>query len=156
MDIPRNQFGFPDTDERVPSHTSDETNAEIRERTLRNLRRFVGASKPAIDARIAELRREWDIERVLGMNAAAVSLVGIGLGVGIDRRYLVIPALVAGFLFQHSIQGWCPPLPMFRKLGVRTSAEIHAEILALRILRDDFNTRARGADAALSLALSKV
>ena len=155
MDIPRNQFGFPDTDERVPSHTSQETNADIRERSLRNLRRYVGASKPAINARIAELRREWDIERVLEANASAAVLIGLGLGVGVDRRYLVLPALVAGFLFQYAIQGWCPPLAMFRKLGVRTSAEIHAEILALRILRDDFTVRARGAEAALSLALSK-
>ncbi len=154
MDIPRNDYGFPGTDERVPRHTSDSSNARIHERTLQNLRPFVRALKPAINARIAELHREWDIERTLEANAAAVALFGVALGVGIDRRFLAIPALVAGFLFQHAVQGWCPPLPVFRRLGVRTSAEIHAEILALRILRDDFSAKARGAEAALSLALS--
>jgi hypothetical protein len=152
MDTPRNAYGFPGTDERVPLHTSDSNNYRIRERTLENLRPFVGASKPAIERRIAELRREWDIERTLETNAATLMIVGLALGVGVDRKYLAVPALVAGFLLQHAIQGWCPPLPLLRRFGIRTSAEIHAEILALRILQDP--TRARGAEAALSLALS--
>lgn len=154
MDIPRNRYGFPGTDDRVPSHTSDANNLRILERTLENLRPFVGASRHGIDRRIAELRREWDIERSLEANASTVIFAGIAMGLAIDRRFLVIPAVVAGFLLQHAVQGWCPPLPLLRRMGVRTSAEIHAEILALRILRDDFSTRARGAEAALAMALS--
>lgn len=153
MDTPRNDFGFPGTDERVPNHTSRDSNERIRERTLRNLRPFVGADKQDIDERIARLRREWDIERTLEANASAVAFAGLALGLSVDKRFLLIPAAVAGFLFQHAVQGWCPPLPAFRRLGVRTSAEIHAEILALRILRDDFSARARSADAALAVAL---
>ena len=154
MDLPRNRYGFPGTDDRVPSHTSDASNLRILERTLENLRPFVGASRHGIDRRIAELRREWDVERTLEANASTAVLVGVALALGVDRRFIAIPALGAGFLFQHAVQGWCPPLPVLRRLGVRTSAEIHAEILALRILRDDFNTRARGAEAALAQAMS--
>lgn len=155
MDAPLDYYRIPATDDRVTRHTSGRSNARIHERTLRNLRPFEGAPKSAIDARIAELRTEWDIERTLEANASAVALVGAALGVAVDRRFFAIPALVAGFLFQHATQGWCPPLPLFRRMGVRTSAEIHAEILALRILRDDFSARAIGAEAALSQALSQ-
>lgn len=36
------------------------------------------------------------------------------------------------------VQGWCPPVPIFRSLGVRTAAEIFQEKVALKQLRGDF------------------
>jgi hypothetical protein len=123
----------------------------MRARTLSHLRACVG-NPDAIDARLATLRREWDVERTLEANAAAVALAGTVLGLARDRRFLALPALVGGFLLQHAVQGWCPPLPVFRRLGVRTSAEIHAEMLALRLLRGDFGTAPDSAEEALALA----
>ena len=105
-----------------------------------------------IDERIAELEREWDIERTLEANAASVSLVGLALGVAVDRRFLMIPAAVGAFLLQHALQGWCPPLPILRRLGLRTSREIHDEIVALRILRGDFLERVESPESALASA----
>ena len=145
-------FALPGTDHRVPLHTSAAANLRIRECTLANLRRFEGAPAAEIDKRIQELRREWDIERTLEANAASVALVGLALGLAVDRRFMVLPAMVGGFLLQHAVQGWCPPLPVFRRLGIRTSAEIHAEILALRIMRDDFNGHCSSAEEAMALA----
>src|SRR5436190_144953 len=46
---------------------------------------------------------------------------------------------VAGFLLQHALQGWCPPMATFRRLGVRTSYEIDYERYALKVLRRDFD-----------------
>lgn len=43
------------------------------------------------------------------------------------------------FLLLHATQGWCPPLPLFRRLGVRTRGEIEKEKFALRFLRGDFD-----------------
>jgi hypothetical protein len=40
---------------------------------------------------------------------------------------------------QHAIRGWCPPVPLFRRLGVRTQREIGREIVALKTLRGDFD-----------------
>ena len=54
-------------------------------------------------------------------------------------RWLALPALVTGFLFQHAVQGWCPPLPILRRLGVRTAREIELERVALKMLRGDFD-----------------
>jgi hypothetical protein len=42
------------------------------------------------------------------------------------------------FLLQHAVQGWCPPIIWFRRLGVRTSTEIDHERNALKALRGDF------------------
>lgn len=131
---------IPNTSERVPRHTPQAINERIRRKTLESLERFDGADSQMIDARIAELRREWDIERALEANAATVALLGLGLGVFVDRRWLALPAIVGGFLLQHAIQGWCPPLPLFRRLGVRTAAEIHEEITALQTMRGDFGS----------------
>jgi hypothetical protein len=129
---------LPGTDERVPAHTRMRENQRIQARTLHDVSRYFSASEQTLTERIHELEREWDIERVLEANAASIALIGLTLGVTADRRFLVLPFAVAGFLLQHALQGWCPPLPLLRRLGIRTSAEIHQEILALRILRGDF------------------
>jgi hypothetical protein len=52
------------------------------------------------------------------------SLIGLALGAAVDRRFFILPGLVAGFLLQHAVQGWCPPVTFFRRGGFRTAAEI--------------------------------
>jgi hypothetical protein len=129
---------LPSTVERVPRHTRGQFNEEIRRRTDQNVARYATAGPAAIDRRLAELDREWDIERTLEANAATVALVGLGLGAFVDRRLFVLPALVAGFLLQHALQGWCPPITFFRRRGFRTAYEIDHERYALKALRGDF------------------
>jgi len=143
---------LPSTDERVPLATRASVNHRIQAKTLHDVSRFIGADPVFIDERIAQLHREWDIERTLEANAASVSLVGLGLGLFVDRRFFLLPAAVAAFLLQHALQGWCPPLPVLRRLGIRTSAEIHNEIIALRILRGDFLDRVSYPEDALASA----
>jgi len=75
---------------------------------------------------------------MLEANASALVLAGLGLGSWVDRRFYLLPAVVAGFLLQHALQGWCPPLPVLRRLGVRTQTEIELERYALKALRGDF------------------
>ena len=55
-----------------------------------------------------------------------------------DRRFFALPAVVAGFLLQQAVQGRCPPVPLFRRLGFRTASEIDHERYALKALRGDF------------------
>lgn len=129
------------TTERVAQNTADEYNQQIRQQTEENIARYASGGPRAIQRRLKELDYEWDIERTLEANAATVSLVGLALGAAIDRRLFVLPAVVAGFLLQHALQGWCPPVPLFRRLGVRTASEIERERYALKALRGDFHTR---------------
>lgn len=133
---------IPATAERVEQNTADAVNARIRHQTEENVARCAAAGRGAIDRRLAELDHEWDIERILEANAATISLVGVTLGASVDRKWLFLPGVVATFLLQHAIQGWCPPVPVFRRLGIRTASEINHERSALKALRGDFRNLA--------------
>lgn len=134
----RNSIMIPSTVARVPMQTEECINEQIRRQTVDNVARYRDASRAEIDQRLQELDEEWDIERTLEANASAVALVGLTLSLTADRKWIILPTAVAGFLFQHAIQGWCPPLPIFRRLGFRTASEIDEERYALKFLRNDF------------------
>ena len=137
---------LPSTVKRVPKSTPAKYNERIRRQTEENIARYAHASRAAITRRLKELDEEWDIERTLETNAATAVLVGVALGATVDRRLFALPALVAGFLLQHALQGWCPPVPLFRRLGVRTASEIDAERSALKALRGDFRAVAENGE----------
>lgn len=129
---------LPGTGERVSIHTASHVNEQIERKTLCDLE-YYSAHPEFIDARLEELDQEWDIERVLETQAASVSLLGVILGVTVSKKWFVLPGIVGGFLMQHALQGWCPPVPILRRLGVRTQTEIDMERYALKALRGDFN-----------------
>jgi hypothetical protein len=129
---------LPETPLRVRAHTSDSTNHLIRARTDERVEHVAAHGRKAVDRRLTELSREWDIERVLQLNAGALALTGSLLGLRVDRRFLFLPAAVFSFFGQHALQGWCPPLPLLRRFGIRTVREIERERLALKALRGDF------------------
>lgn len=117
--------------DRVRRSTSSAINAEIDRRTQANIRHFSGLGRQQVIQRIGELEREWDIERILETNAATLALTGLVLGLTANRKWLWLPGVVLPFLLQHGLQGWCPPLPILRRLGVRTRGEIDREKYAL-------------------------
>jgi hypothetical protein len=135
---------LPSTIARVPAQTAVNDNARIRRDTRETLARYAAAGPEAIDHRLQELDREWDTERSREANAATVALVGLGLGTFVDRRFYMLPAAVAGFLLQHALQGWCPPVPLFRRLAFRTAREIEEVRFALKVLRGDFRDQGIG------------
>jgi hypothetical protein len=128
---------LPNTPERVPRHTPAKLNRAIQTHIDESVRMHA-AHPERIDKRLAELDSEWDIERTLEANAATLAFTGVALGATVDKRWLALPAAVTAFLFQHAVQGWCPPVPFLRKLGFRTMREIDTERYALKALRGDF------------------
>ncbi|CCF20352.1 conserved protein of unknown function [Pseudorhizobium banfieldiae] len=128
------------TANRVSAQTSDEINRRLRWQMEERLA-YYEAHPDQIDARLAELGREWDVERTLEANASTLAFTGTVLAATVDRRWLALPAIVTGFLFQHAVQGWCPPLPILRRLGFRTAEEINQERYALKALRGDFEAK---------------
>ena len=124
----------PTSGDRVRHSTAPEVNREIDRRTISNIRRYANSSDEIIYRRIEELDREWDIERALEANASALALTGLLLGLTVNRKWLALPTVVLSFLLQHSLQGWCPPLPLLRRLGVRTRGEIDREKYELKAL----------------------
>lgn len=129
---------FPATTTRVSRQTDEHFNEMIRLQTENNIALYAAGGPAAIDRRLEELEHEWDIERILEANAASFSLLGLMLGLAVNRRWYLFSAGVAGFLLQHALQGWCPPVPVFRRLGIRTSREIEYERNALKALRGDY------------------
>lgn len=137
-------MGLPATTERVALHSAGWKNFRL-EKEMEERLWYYRDHPQEIAGRLLELDREWDMERVLETNAPAVALVGFGLGVAVNRKFFVVPALVMGFLLQHALQGWCPPVPLFRRLRVRTQSEIERERYALKALRGDFTELAPSA-----------
>jgi len=92
---------------------------------------YKNADIESIQQRIRELDKEWDIERTLEINAAVFGLTGLILGATVNKRWLYLTGIVAASLALHAVQGWCPPIPLFRRLGIRTQKEIDDEKNAL-------------------------
>lgn len=143
--------------DRVRRQTRSEVAAEIDDKTRRNIRYYAVQPREELDRRIAELERERDMEQVLETNASILAATGAVLGTAVNRRFFLITGVVLGFLTQHAISGWCPPVPVFRRLGIRTRAEIDQEKYALKALRGDFRgLKAEGAEPDARRAFSAV
>ncbi len=127
---------IPPTAYRVTRHTPGQVRERIRLCTVENIARSI-SSPETIDSRLKALDREWDIERVLELNASLLALTGVVLGRFVNRKWLYLSMGVTGFLAQHAVQGWCPPVPVLRRLGVRTCREIEQERNALKMIRGD-------------------
>jgi hypothetical protein len=144
------------TTNRVESNTAAHVNREIHRHTAENVACYAEMGRRAIDDRLAELDEEWDIERVLETMAPTITILGLGLGLLKNKKWFALPILVQSFFLQHAIQGWCPPIPLLRRLGVRTACEIDAERNALKALRGDYRrvpTKAKRTKGAAGKAL---
>jgi hypothetical protein len=130
---------LPTTTFRVPENTDTAINERIRRQTENNVARYSSLGVRAINRRLADLDREWDIERCLETMASSFSLTGLALAITVNRKWLAVPIFVQSFFLQHALQGWCPPIPLLRRLGVRTAAEIDEERYALKAVRGDFD-----------------
>jgi hypothetical protein len=125
--------------DRVRCRTADGVLADLDQRLEERVARYRDADDAEIARRLRELDEEWDIERVLIVNASTLAGLGV-LGGTMRRQVLAFPLLVTGFLLQHGLQGWCPPLAIFRRRGIRTRREIDLERYSLKLLRGDFGS----------------
>lgn len=125
--------------DRVREHTADVLNSDVDRTALQCVRSLQNADRETITRHIDQLDREWDIERVLQTNASILAFSGVLLGATVNRKFLLLPGAVLSFFLQHAVQGWCPPIPIFRRIGIRTRKEINREKYALKALRGDFD-----------------
>jgi hypothetical protein len=124
----------PPTADRVRHHTADRVNARIDRAARQRLATAQASGREALRARLDALDGEWDVDRALMANFAIVGGANFAWAV-IDaarrgRRWTGWHTLFAtqlGFLLFHAVRGWCPPLPVFRRLGFRTWKEIATE-----------------------------
>lgn len=125
--------------DRVRAQTNQKINNSIEQATINNIQKYGSESLDEINERLIELEKEWAIERWLELNASSLAFIGLALGVFVNVYWLLLPAVVLPFLFLHAVSGWCPPVPLLRRLNVRTRREIDWEKFALKFLRGDFD-----------------
>lgn len=127
------------TRERVAVNTPADVNERIRDEMEARVTYLSRRGPEAMRRRLGELEEEWDVERCLETMAPSLTLTGLILGVVSNRKWFAVSLLVQSFFLQHALQGWCPPLPVMRRLGIRTPEEINEERFALKTLLGDFD-----------------
>lgn len=115
-----------DHQDRIRKKTFRSINEKIDSQTESNIERVKAMGPKAIQNRLNEIDREWDIDRVLMLNFSVLVFAQL-LMARRDRRWLWGPILQTPFLFMHSVLGWCPPSLWFRPMGFRTRKEIQSE-----------------------------
>jgi hypothetical protein len=129
--------------DRVRQSTALRVQERIDAALIARIGSYADAPAHVLTARMGELEREWSIERVLTLQSSATALTGVVLGAA-RRRWLLLALATSGFLMQHALQGWCPPLALHRRLGFRSRREIELEIHMLKLMRGDYAIGAAG------------
>lgn len=119
----------------IRARSSDAVNRKIDRLTLGAL---AEADRPArIRDRLAELDREWHLDRALmalfsmvGSVTASKTMLSLR-STGRLSGWGVLFWTQMAFLLHHAVRGWCPPVFVLRRLGFRSAAEISAERVAL-------------------------
>lgn len=119
--------------EQVHKNTAPQVVRDTRDR----LEELAG-DEAGLARRLEELSREWEVERVLQLESAAVAALGLALSTLHNRRWAILSGAALGFLATHALRGWKLPMPLLKKLGLRSRTDIEQERLALRALRGDF------------------
>jgi hypothetical protein len=121
----------------IPGKLSAEKRSSDIERQIEeNIAYYRVGSKTEINERLDELDREWDVERTVDLNTAAVVLTGVILSATVSKKWLFLPALAAGFLARFAMQNGST---LFG--GMRTRAEITREKTGLeQVLKEGVTT----------------
>jgi hypothetical protein len=133
---------FPATTEKAERNTSPAAMQRFDQQFRENIARLKGADKHAIEQRLSELDREWNVERAIELEAPTMILVGLALGTLSNRKWFAVSAMAASMVILHNLQGWYPLLPVFRAAGLRTAEEIEQERMALKALLGEESTLA--------------
>jgi hypothetical protein len=126
----------PPTHDRIREHSSEGANRRI-DRETRGAIAEARHSSVARTARIRELEKEWNIDRALMLNFGIVGAFTAFKAMQQMKRtghlggWGLFFWVQMGFLVNHAVRGWCPPMPVFRRLGFRSPNEISAEMVAL-------------------------
>ena len=126
----------PPTHDRIREHSSESSNQRI-DRETRGAIAEARQSSTARNARIRELEQEWNIDRALMLNFGIVGAFTAFKAMQQMKRnghiggWSLLFWVQMGFLINHAVRGWCPPMPVFRRLGFRSANEIAAERAAL-------------------------
>lgn len=126
----------------------------IEERVKEHVRYYSTLGTEALDRRLEELDREWDMERAVTIGLSGLGLFGLAIGRLGGRSFRLLTWMSLPLLFAFTQGRWSPPSFLKETLGLRNRRIIEEERYALKALRGDFEDLDR-ASAAATEALSR-
>ena len=109
-----------------------------------------GRNPEAIQNRIQELEKEWDLERVYELNSTFSELDGTLLGKILNKNHTKLPFSTITVLTQEKGESWNAPISHFKSLGYRSAEEIEAEKQALKALKEEIEAEFNYASVAVA------
>jgi hypothetical protein len=146
---------IPSTTDRVHRNTHAKLNERFHRRIHESVERHAQASPQILERRLTRLEHEWDVDRAMETTYSAAFLAGVALA-GRNRQWRMVSCVGALSLLSHGLFGWDPLLPLYRRLGFRTAAEIARERYALKAVRGDFRHLAEVTSAEERDALARL
>lgn len=119
----------------------NEEKKQIEQKSQSPIHSFGHKGKGKIGERITEIDSEWDAERTLLLNAAALTLAGAVLGAFVNKKWFLLSVGASLIMAEQAITGWSPALGALKILGKRTTNEINREKYALKALKGDFKNK---------------
>ena len=114
--------------DRVRQHTNPSVTEKIDRKIEASIEKMRGVAPDQIRARLDQLDKEWDIDRIVQGQTAV--LVNLGLA-SKKRPGYWLAGLSFASLLSHAVTGWSPSLPILRRMGFRSRREIDRERFAL-------------------------
>lgn len=81
---------------------------------------------------VEELEKEWDIEKIVELSAAVVTIASVLLSHTKNKQLNKLGDTISSLLGVDSLKNWRPPTPFLRGMGFRSREEIDREIKGLR------------------------
>ena len=88
--------------DRVRKNTSGKLNQKIDSKTEENISHFSSQGNEVIKHRLQSLNKEWDIERCLEATSGTNVLLGLVLGLTVNKKWFLLSAVSASFLIHHA------------------------------------------------------
>jgi hypothetical protein len=121
---------------------ASEVERDDREYVEAEVARTVSGPAWKVDQRLAELDREWPLERVVNTVLALGVLAGVTLAATVGVAWLWLVGVAAALILLHALTGWSPGMSLGHAMGLRCRWEIERERYTLKVLRGDFHTLA--------------
>jgi hypothetical protein len=124
--------------DRIKEHSADIVNSRIEEETELRVRDLARLENDDLNVAVTKLEHEWDVDRALMAFFAAATSTALLLALKKNKKFFRLLGVQLTFMLNYAVNGWCPPLALFRRLCFRSQKEIDSELYALKTLRGDF------------------
>src|ERR1700733_4718284 len=105
---------IPSTNERVHRNTHAQVREAFQRRIRSSVEHHAQGHPQTLERRLSELDHEWDTDRVVEATYSTAVLAGLALA-RFSPRWGWLAGAAAASLLSHSLFGWDPLLPFYRR-----------------------------------------